>query len=75
MEQKLHDETLAVNDLWDNRGDSRNAQYCPKEELHLSDYVARHFRENLEQQRGVIINREVQIRKGQTDLHFDSVNP
>jgi len=75
LEQKLHGEMPAVNDLWDNRGDSRNAQYYPKDEIHFSDYIARHLRENLEQQRGIIINREVQIRRGQTDIHIDAVNP
>lgn len=76
LEQKLHGEMPAIDDLWENRGNSRNPQYCPKDESHLSDYVARHLSDNLGRQRGIIVNREVQIRRGQyTDIHIDAINP
>ena len=76
LQSKVRGELPAIEDLWDNRGNSRNPAWCPKEEGHLSDYVARHLRDDLSTQRGIIVNREVQIRRGQeTDIHIDAVNP
>lgn len=75
LEKKLHGEMPAAYDLWDNRGNSRKPQYYPKDEPHLSDYIARHLANDLGQQRGIIVNREVQIRRGQrTDIHVDAIN-
>jgi len=76
LEKKLHDELPAVNDLWDNRGKSRQPAWFPKDEGYLSDYITRHLKDDLSLQRGIIVNREVQIQRGQeTDIHIDAVNP
>lgn len=54
----IHDENPIVNALW-NEGD----KIRPKEENFLSDIVAKHFLQDLKN-RGIIINREVQIKRG-----------
>jgi predicted NACHT family NTPase len=47
--------------------------YIPKDENRFSDYVARYLKNNLEE-RGVIVNREVEIRRGErTDIQIDAV--
>jgi hypothetical protein len=49
--------------------------YIPKDEERLSDYVQRHLSRDI-QEKGVIVNREVQVKRGQeTDLYIDAVNP
>lgn len=77
LERKLHGETPAAIDLWNevSTGVSR-----PKDENRLSDYVKRHLEEDLKN-RGVIANREVEIRRregdfpGQnTDIHVDAIS-
>ncbi|HOC93377.1 MAG TPA: hypothetical protein PKH33_13560 [bacterium] len=72
LEQKLQGETPAMRDLWNEKG-----QYTPKDENALSDYVKRHLDNDL---KGVIVNREVEIRNnmgGQpgelTDIHVDAI--
>jgi len=77
LQQKLKDELPASIDLWN----SEKGQYWPKDEEELSGYVARHLREDI-QHRGIIVNREVQIRRGigdgtgqVTDIHVDAVAP
>lgn len=43
----------------------------PRDEAALSDYVSRHLRETLKE-RGIIVNREVEIRRGQeTDIKVE----
>jgi hypothetical protein len=76
LEEKLHGETPAVRDLWDK---VRSGVYRPIAENDLSNYVKRHFDHDLKK-RGIIANREVQIRqtegtfKGQnTDILIDAV--
>jgi predicted NACHT family NTPase len=56
-----------------------NRTFRPKDEEDFSDYVARHMREDLSE-RGIVVNREVQIRKGigsisgqLTDILVDAV--
>jgi predicted NACHT family NTPase len=84
FEQKLHDETPAVRDLWneprhtDDQG-RRHVIYTPKEEEGFSDVVKRHLDADL-RERGVIVNREVVIRRGtgnqdgeRTDIHVDAI--
>lgn len=74
----LHAELPAVRDLWN----SKNGEAWPKEEEDVSDYIARHFKADLIR-RGIVVNREVQIRKGQpgempgqkTDIHVDANVP
>ena len=80
LEQELHGETPAVIDLWNERPESKKKSlYSPKDENRFSDYVKRFLDKRL-RQRGVIINREVEIRRGtgatkgeRTDIHVDAV--
>lgn len=75
LEHKLQGETPAAIDLWDEK--SKN-KYQPKDENSFSDYVKRHFNDDLKE-KGIISNREVQIRRGRgssgenTDIHIDAV--
>jgi hypothetical protein len=74
LDATLHGELTAAKYLWNSKkGDS-----WPKDEQDLSDYVAKHLREDLGS-RGIIVNREVQIRRGPvghsgqaTDIHVDT---
>jgi hypothetical protein len=77
LDAKFHDELPAAKDLWSAKGND----FWPKGEEDMSDYVARHLREDL-RDRGVIINREVQISQGigsgsgqSTDIHVDTAVP
>jgi hypothetical protein len=75
LEQKLQGDPAWAIDIWDNRGDARSRRYCPKEETALSSYVGRHLGADL-RDRGIVVNREVQIRLGEfTDIHVDAVAP
>lgn len=59
----------AITELWDERAQR------PKQEERLSSAVARFLERDL-QGSGIVVNREVQIRKGQkTDIHVDVVQP
>ncbi len=76
LEAKLQGETPAAIDLWN---EIRKNVYKPKDENRLSDYVKRHLDDDLSE-RGVIINREVEIRRGEgsaqgerTDIRVDAV--
>lgn len=74
LQQKLHGVYSPVYGLWDNRGNGRNPAYFPKEEERLSDDVAGYLIEDLGASKGVIVNREVQIRRGEeTDVHITAV--
>lgn len=75
--KKLHGELPAIRDLWNIDKD----RYWPKDENDFSDYVTRHLDEDI-QTRGVVVNREVQIRRGTgdrtgqfTDIHVDAIVP
>lgn len=76
LEAKLQDETPAAIFLWNEIG---KGVYRPKNENSFSDYAKIHLDEDLKQ-RGVIVNREVEIRRGEgsgqgerTDIHVDAV--
>jgi hypothetical protein len=76
LDQKLQAETPAAPDLWNKLLDGK---YRPKDENDLSNYVARHLRDDI-QKRGIVVNREVEIRRGEgdakgerTDIHVDAV--
>ena len=56
LEKTLHGATPSVGDLWDERSKQ------PKNENRLSDYLKRHFENDLKG-RGIVVNREVEIRK------------
>ncbi len=83
FQQKLHDETPAVRDIWNEfrvPGKGHEVYYTPKDEDALSDVVKRHLDADL-YDRGVVVNREVVIRRttGQkdgerTDIHVDAVS-
>lgn len=73
LEAKLHGETPAAAYLWNEN------PYRPKDENRFSDYIKIHLDEDL-RQRGIIINREVEIRRGtgagtgeRTDIHVGAV--
>ena len=76
LQAELHGELASVGDLWN----CKRADWWPKQEEDISDYVARHLKKDLAD-RGIIINREVQIRRGRrgemagqsTDIHIDAV--
>jgi len=80
LESRLQGETPAASDLWNEiRGKGKNFKYTPKDEDRLSDYVKRHLESDLAGS-GLIINREVEIRRGtgkgdgeRTDIHVDAV--
>ena len=60
-------EKSAVYDLWNTN------DWTPKEENLVSDHVARYLEMDL-QGRGIIVNREVQIRRGEeTDIHIVAI--
>jgi predicted NACHT family NTPase len=78
LQANLQGELPAAKDLWSVLP---SKAYRPKDEQDLSDYVARHLDDDL-RCRGVVINREVQIRRGigdgsgqSTDIHVDAVIP
>ena len=76
LQAELHGELASVSDLWN----CKEADWWPKHEEDVSDYIARHLKKDLGDRR-VIINREVQIRRGRrgemagqsTDIHVDAV--
>lgn len=72
---KLQGETPAAIDLWN---EISKGVYRPKDENRFSDYLKRHL-DNDQRKRGVIVNREVEIRRGEgpgqgerTDVHVDA---
>lgn len=75
LEKKLQGQTPAAQFLWDNVG---KATYRPKDENAFSDYVKLHLDEDI-RERGIIINREVEIRRGiggkgeRTDIHVNAI--
>jgi len=76
LEGRLHGETPSAIDLWNEIG--KNV-YEPKHENELSDYIKRHLDQDLKQA-GIIVNREVEIRRGsgsglgeRTDIHVDAI--
>jgi hypothetical protein len=75
LEPELQGETPAAPDLWNQLNDGA---WQPKDERRLSDYLVRYLRRDLKQ-RGIIANREVEIRRGEgeaqgerTDIHVDA---
>jgi len=78
LQAELHGELASVADLWNNEGN----EWWPKQEEDVSDYIARFLRRDLVD-RGIVLNREVQIRRGRsdempgqnTDIHVDAVVP
>lgn len=72
LEKKLHDETPAVRDIWDLL-DRKKKLYRPIYEEELSDYIKRHFFEDIGK-RGIILGRNTRIHRGdETDIHVDAL--
>jgi hypothetical protein len=76
LEKELQGETPSAIFLWDKVGDN---SYKPKDENTFSDYVKLHLERDIKC-RGIILNREVEIRRKQggskgerTDIHVDAV--
>jgi hypothetical protein len=73
LEERLHGEIPASRDLWDRHGDGKEKKWRPIPENDFSNYVKRHFDEDIIR-KGIIVNREVRIHKGErTDLHVNAI--
>jgi hypothetical protein len=77
LELDLRGETPAAIDLWNRIG---RGIYRPMDENDLSNYIKRHLGKDLKE-RGIIANREVEIRRGEgsfegqrTDIHVDAIS-
>lgn len=66
---------LAVERLWNYEGGgNKRKNFRPKDEESLSDEVTRWIRDDLSTSRGVIVNREVQPKRGQkTDIYINAI--
>jgi hypothetical protein len=62
FERGLHGETPAIHRLWNNWGKKGEKKYQPKNETVLSVEIKLHLQNDL-QKRGVLINREVEIKR------------
>jgi hypothetical protein len=78
LELELQGETPAARDLWDKNNNGSDL-FRPIDENAFSDYVKRFLDKDLKL-RGIIINREVELRRGsggnpgeRTDIHVDAV--
>lgn len=76
LELELQGETSAVRDLWN---EWKGNLFRPNDENAFSDYVKRFLDRDLKS-RGIIINREVELRRSyggnpgeRTDIHVDAV--
>ena len=74
LRAKLHGELPAIRDLWN----TSKIDFSPKDEQEIADYINRHLDSDLSG-RSIIVNREVQIRRGigdgtgqRTDIHVDT---
>ena len=80
LEKTFQGETPAAIDLWNEKRETKNiVSYTPKDENRFSDYVKR-FLDSQLKERGIILNREVEIRRGEgdskgerTDIHVDAI--
>ncbi len=70
-QERLHAETPAVEDLWNNvRGDR-----TPRDEAHLSNHLKRHLDDDL-RGRAIVVNREPEVKTGaETDIRVEVVLP
>ena len=76
LQVALQGTTSAVRDIWDKVAKDK---FRPVDENAFSNYVKRHLDSDLKK-RGIIVNREVEIRRGegsgtgeQTDIHVDAI--
>jgi hypothetical protein len=77
LQERLKERPSALESLWSyDGGGTRRTNYHPKDEESLSDYVADWLKDDLGPSKGVIVNREVQPRRGQkTDVYVSAVVP
>jgi hypothetical protein len=69
----IQGETPMAISLWNEWNENHKNLYRPKDENRLSDYVKTHLEKELKQ-RAVIVNREVEIRRGEkTDIRVDAI--
>jgi hypothetical protein len=82
FDRKLQDETPAAPDLWNSLPSGKSR---PKDENALADRLKRHLEDDIGG-RAVVVNREVEIRRGdgegdnkgkgeRTDIHVDAIVP
>jgi predicted NACHT family NTPase len=82
LELELQGDNPGAPELWNDLG---GGEFRPKDENALSDYIVRHLRRDI-QRRGIVANREVQIRRGEgkgkektkgerTDVRIDALAP
>lgn len=78
LQAKLTGETPMAQFLWSNMPGGKT--YRPKDEEAFSDFVKDHLVSDLKE-RGIVVNREVQIRRGRgairgqdTDIHVDALS-
>jgi len=70
LQSRFHGATPTVRDVWDRVSTS---DYRPNDENDFSNHVKAHLEYDLVE-RGVVLNREVQIRRGQeADIHVVAV--
>jgi predicted NACHT family NTPase len=76
LQQEMQGETPAAFVLWN---ELPSGAFRPKIEVRISDHVKLHFVRDI-RERGIVVNREVEIRKGtgtkpgeETDIHVDAV--
>lgn len=75
LKQKFALDKSTKIDVWKgvNWRKINDSVYIPKDENRFSDYVVRYLKNNLEE-KGVIVNREVEIRRGErTDIQVDAI--
>jgi predicted NACHT family NTPase len=71
LESRLRGKIPASRDIWDLNPATH--EFRPIDENAFSDYVKRHLDDDLVK-KGIIVNREVRIHKGErTDLHVDAI--
>lgn len=80
LQEELQGETSAAAFLWNEAMKQGRKTFTPRDENTLSDYVKLHLDRDL-RQRGIVANREVEIRRGQggagerTDIQVDALVP
>lgn len=73
LDSLFQGETPMAIYLWNEWNKKGGKLYRPKNEDRLSDYVKAHLEKELKQ-KGIIVNREVEIRRGEeTDIRVDAI--
>src|SRR5262249_28038998 len=70
LERDLQGENPAAPDLWN---EVAKGVHRPKDEQAFSNYLVRYLRRDL-QQRGIILSREVEIRRGEGDAEGERID-